>query len=132
MLIFLLSLLKSNCHVSSRHFVSGGNFGGFLLVNEIDPSLSLDECDMEAPSRSWDMFSRECEIMAEDEEIVLLFSQGMEAFTSKELANVLAKKGFTPEQCRVLEGKFLNRSIFVRRSVCNNKMSAQISPRKLN
>lgn len=78
------------------------------------------------------MFSRECEIMAEDEEIVLLFSQGMEAFTSKELTNVLAKKGFTPEQCRVLEGKFLSRSIFVRRSVCNSKISAQISPRKLN
>ena len=100
------------------------------MVNEIDPSLSLDESDMEAPSWSWDMFSRECEIMAEDEEVVLLFSQGMEAFTSKELANVLAKKGFTPEQCRVLEGKFLSRSIFVQRSVCNSKISAQISPSK--
>lgn len=100
------------------------------MVNEIDPSLSLDESDMEALSRSWDTFSRECEIMAEDEEVVSL-SLEMEAFTGKEVANVLAKNGFTPEQCRVLEGKFLSHSIFIRRSVCNSKISAQISPIKL-
>ena len=74
------------------------------MVNEIDPSLSLDESNMNAPLRSWDMFSRGVN-MAEDEEVVLLFSQGMETFTSKEVANVLARKGFSPEQCRVLEGK---------------------------
>ena len=66
--------------------------------------------------------------MGEDEEVALLFSQGMETFTSKEVVNVLAKKGFTPEQCRVLEGKFLSHFIFVRRSVCNSKILAQISP----
>jgi len=76
------------------------------------------------------MFSHECEIMAEDEELVLLFLQGMEAFTCKEVGNVLAKNGFTPEQCRILEGKFLSHFIFVWRSVCNSKISAQISPCK--
>jgi len=55
--------------------------------------------------------------MAEDEEVRSLFSQGLETFTSKEVANVLATEGFTPEQCRVLEGKLLSHFIFVRRSV---------------
>ena len=82
---------------------------------------------MDAQSRSWDMFNSGVN-MAEDEEVVLLFSHGMETFTSKEVANVLARKGFSPEQCRVLEGKFLSHFIFVRRSVCNSKIPAQISP----
>lgn len=65
--------MKSNSYVFLCYFVSGGNFGGFLLVNEIDLFFLLDECDMEVLLWLWDMFSCECEIMVEDEEIVLLF-----------------------------------------------------------
>ena len=50
-------------------------------------------------------------IMADEQEgVVSFFPQRdvLTTFTTKQLAHYLVKRGFTVEQCRILEGKSLN------------------------
>lgn len=49
--------------------------------------------------------------MEEDEEVrIIMFPQldDFQPLTNKSLSQFLAKRGFSVEQCRVLEGKFLS------------------------